>query len=96
MTTKTELLFSNQWDVRISDPGLEGALSHYFETVELKLEAHIDGEKVRYEFTRTVENEVQTHCIFNHADELFKFLADYLGPVALGNIGVKIGKLNLA
>lgn len=93
---KTELLFSNQWDVRISDPGLEGAMSHYFETVALKLEAHIDGEKVRFEFTRTVEKEVQSHCIFHNVDELFKFLAEYLGPVALGNIGIKIGKLNLA
>ncbi|AUI67050.1 MULTISPECIES: DUF5377 family protein [Glaesserella] len=96
MSVKSEVLFSNQWDVRISDPGLEGALSHYFETVYLKLEAHIDSEKVSYEFTRKVENEVQTHCIFHNADELFKFLAEYLGPVALGNIGVKIGKLGLA
>ncbi|MBF0785227.1 dithiol-disulfide isomerase [Muribacter muris] len=96
MQTKTEILFSNQWDVRISDPGLEGAMSHYFETVYLNLVAHIDGEKVSYEFTRKVEKEVQTHCIFHQIDELFKFLADYLGPVALGNIGVKIGKLGLA
>ncbi|KMK50943.1 dithiol-disulfide isomerase [[Actinobacillus] muris] len=96
MQTKTEILFSNQWDVRISDPGLEGAMSHYFETVYLNLVAHIDGEKVSYEFTRKVEKEVQTHCIFHQVDELFKFLADYLGPVALGNIGVKIGKLGLA
>lgn len=42
------------------------------------------------------KNEVQTHCIFHSVDELFKFLAEYLGPVALGNIGVKIGKLGLA
>lgn len=96
MQTKTEILFSNQWDVRISDPGLEGAMSHYFETVYLNLVAHIDGSKVAYEFTRQVEKEVQTHCIFHQVDELFKFLADYLGPVALGNIGVKIGKLGLA
>lgn len=96
MQEKTELLFSNQWDVRISDPGLEGTMSQYFETVSLKLEAHISEEKVRYEFTRKVEKEVQSHCIFDNVDDLFKFLADYLGPVALGNIGVKIGKLNLA
>ena len=96
MSAKTEILFSNQWDVRISDPGLEGALSHYFETVYLKLEAHIDGDKVSYEFTRKVEKEVQTHCIFSNVEELFKFLAEYLGPVALGNIGIKIGKLGLA
>lgn len=96
MQEKTELLFSNQWDVRISDPGLEGTMSQYFETVSLKLEAHISEEKARYEFTRKVEKEVQSHCIFDNVDDLFKFLADYLGPVALGNIGVKIGKLNLA
>ncbi|MGX2955860.1 DUF5377 family protein [Ursidibacter arcticus] len=96
MSKKTEHLFSNQWDVRISDPGLEGAMSHYFETVYLKLEAHIESEKVSYEFTRTVEKEVQTHCIFHDVDELFRFLAEYLGPVALGNIGIKIGKLGLA
>lgn len=96
MSVKSEVLFSNQWDVRISDPGLEGAMSHYFETVYLNLTAHIDENKVSYEFTRKVENEVQTHCIFHDVDELFKFLAEYLGPVALGNIGVKIGKLGLA
>ncbi|OOH90623.1 dithiol-disulfide isomerase [Pasteurellaceae bacterium 15-036681] len=96
MSAKTEILFSNQWDVRISDPGLEGALSHYFETVYLKLVAHIDGDKVSYEFTRKVEKEVQTHCIFHDVEELFKFLAEYLGPVALGNIGIKIGQLGLA
>ncbi|MGX2948804.1 DUF5377 family protein [Frederiksenia canicola] len=96
MTIKTELLFSNQWDVRVSDPGLEGAMSHYFETVSLKLEAHIDSEKVRYEFTRKVEKEVENHYIFDNVEDLFKFLAEYLGPVALGKIGIQIGKLNLA
>ncbi|MDH2924806.1 hypothetical protein EV693_10216 [Nicoletella semolina] len=96
MTTKIEHLFSNQWDVRVSDPGLEGAISHYFETVSLTLDAHIDDNGTKYEFTRTVEKKVQTHCVFSEIDELFKFLAEYLGPVALGNIGVKIGKLGLA
>lgn len=55
MSVKSEVLFSNQWDVRISDPGLEGAMSHYFETVYLNLTAHIDANKVSYEFTRKVE-----------------------------------------
>lgn len=96
MSIQTEILFSNHWDVRISDPGLEGAMSHYFETVYLDLVAHIEAGKTHYEFTRKVEKSVQTHCIFHDVDELFKFLADYLGPVALGNIGVKIGRLGLA
>lgn len=96
MQTKTEHLFRNQWDVRISDPGLEGAISHYFETVSITLEAHISAGKIRYEFTRLLENNVEEQCLFDDVDELFKFLADYLGPIALGNIGIKIGKLNLA
>lgn len=95
MSVKHELLFSNQWDVRISDPGLEGALSHYFETVYLNLTAYIDGNTVSYEFIRKIEKEVHTHCTFSNVDDLFKFLAEYLGPVALGNIGIKIGKLGL-
>lgn len=96
MTQQTEVLFTNQWDVRVSDPGLEGAMSHYFETVYLNLVAHIEDTNVHYEFTRKVENQVQAHCIFQNVDELFKFLSEYLGPVALGNIGIKIGKLGLA
>ncbi|HDR1420155.1 TPA: DUF5377 family protein, partial [Pasteurella multocida] len=31
MTVQTEILFSNNWNVRISDPGEEGAHSHFFE-----------------------------------------------------------------
>ena len=96
MSAKSELLFSNQWDVRISDPGFEGSMSHYFETVYLKLEAHIEQDKTTYEFTKTVEKEVQTHCIFHDVEELFRFLAEYLGPVALGKIGIRIGQLGLA
>ncbi|MFQ1047861.1 DUF5377 family protein, partial [Avibacterium paragallinarum] len=30
MSIKTERLFSNEWNVRISDPGEEGANSHFF------------------------------------------------------------------
>ncbi|WP_301098740.1 DUF5377 family protein [Otariodibacter sp.] len=96
MVKKTELLFTNQWDVRISDPGLEGSMSNYFETVSLKLEAHIENNQASYEFIRKAEKEVEIHRIFDNVDDLFKFLAEYLGPVALGNIGVKIGKLGLA
>ena len=96
MSVKTELLYSNNWNVRISDPGEEGATSHFFETIYITLEAHIQGEKVQYEFTRKVENEVKIHRTFSQLNELFIFLADYLDPVSLGNLGVKIGQLGLA
>lgn len=96
MQTQTEQLFNNQWDVRISDPGLEGAISHYFETVSITLNAHIHSTGVRYEFTRYLENQVDIQRTFDEVDPLFEFLADYLGPVALGHIGIKIGKLTQA
>lgn len=96
MSVKTEILFTNHWDVRISDPGLEGAMSHYFETVYLDLVAHVENEAVRYEFTRKVEKEVKEHAVFSDVEEMFKFVANYLGPAALGKIGIQIGKLDLA
>ncbi|EXI62260.1 dithiobiotin synthetase [Mannheimia granulomatis] len=95
MSVKTEVLFSNQWNVRVSDPGFEGSLSHYFETVYITLEAHIDDENVQYEFTRKVEDEVKIHRSFTDIDELFEFLGEYLSSVALGNVGVRIGQLCL-
>lgn len=91
----TQTLLSNTWNVRISDPGEEGAQSHFFETIYITLQAHIEGEAVRYEFTRKVENEVKIQRSFVDLNELFKFLADYLDPVSLGNLGVKIGQLGL-
>ena len=96
MSVKTELLFSNNWNVRISDPGEEGAHSHFFETVYITLQAHIDGQQVSYEFTRKVENEVKINRTFTDLNELFKFLGDYLDPVGLGFLGIKIGQLGLA
>lgn len=95
MSVKTELLYSNNWNVRISDPGEEGATSHFFETIYITLTAHIDDHGVQYEFTRKVENEVKIHRTFTDLNELFIFLADYLDPVSLGNLGVKIGQLGL-
>ena len=92
----TQLLFNNTWNVRISDPGEEGAHSHFFETIYITLQAHIEGERVEYEFTRKVENEVKINRTFGDLNELFKFLADYLDPVSLGNLGVRIGQLGLA
>lgn len=96
MSKQTQILFSNNWNVRISDPGEEGANSHFFETIYITLEAHIEAKQVSYEFTRKVENEVKINRTFTQLDELFKFLADYLDPVSVGNLGVKIGQLGLA
>ncbi|TDQ56813.1 hypothetical protein EDC45_1772 [Mesocricetibacter intestinalis] len=92
----THVLFNNNWNVRISDPGEEGASSHFFEKIYITLEAHTERTPVNYEFTRKVENEVKINRTFTDLDELFKFLADYLDPVSLGNLGVKIGSLGLA
>ena len=96
MSIKTEVLFNNTWNVRISDPGEEGAQSHFFETIYLTLTAYFEGENVRYEFVRKVEDDVKVQRQFTDLDELFEFLGQYLSPVALGNVGVKIGLLNLA
>ncbi|EGV07240.1 hypothetical protein HMPREF9952_2379 [Haemophilus pittmaniae HK 85] len=56
--TKHVELFNNTWNVRISDPGEEGAQSHFFETVYLILTAHLE-ETIRYEFVRRVEDQVK-------------------------------------
>ncbi|WP_150538585.1 DUF5377 family protein [Actinobacillus vicugnae] len=96
MSVKTEILFSNHWNVRVSDPGEEGNVNHFFETVFLTLEAKIEGDSIRYEFTRKVEEDVKIQRSFTDVNELFEFLGDYLSPVALGNVGIRIGQLNLA
>ncbi|OOF71390.1 DUF5377 family protein [Rodentibacter caecimuris] len=95
MSVKTEILFTNHWNVRISDPGEEGASSHFFEKVYLMLAAHIEQENITYEFTRKVEEQVKIHRTFTNLVELFKFLGDYLDPVSLGLLGVKIGNLGV-
>ncbi|WGE48224.1 DUF5377 domain-containing protein [Actinobacillus equuli subsp. equuli] len=96
MSVKTEILFSNHWNVRVSDPGEEGNVNHFFETVFITLEAKIDGSQTQYEFTRKVEEDVKIQRSFTDVNELFEFLGDYLSPVALGNVGVRIGQLDLA
>lgn len=93
MSIKTERLFSNEWNVRISDPGEEGTHSHFFEKIYITLDAHIDGEKITYEFTRKVEDQVKINRTFSDLTELFKFLGEYLDPVSLGILGVNIGHL---
>ncbi|STO92292.1 dithiobiotin synthetase [Haemophilus pittmaniae] len=92
--TKHVELFNNTWNVRISDPGEEGAQSHFFETVYLILTAHLE-ENIRYEFVRRVEDQVKIKRDFTDLQELFKFLGDYLDPVSLGLLGVKIGNLGV-
>lgn len=96
MSIKTEVLFSNHWNVRVSDPGEEGNVNHFFETVYITLEAHISSAKTIYSFVRKVEDDIKVQREFTDLDELFEFLGRYLSPVALGNVGVKIGQLGLA
>ncbi|CUU53243.1 DUF5377 family protein [Actinobacillus pleuropneumoniae] len=96
MSVTTEILFSNHWNVRVSDPGEEGNVNHFFETVFITLEVKIDGDNIRYEFTRKVEEDVKIQRSFTDVNELFEFLGDYLSPVVLGNVGVRIGQLKLA
>lgn len=95
MSNKTEVLFNNTWNVRISDPGEEGARSHFFETVYLTLTAHFEKDGVHYEFVRKVEDQIKIQRFFTDLNELFKFLGDYLDPVSLGLLGVKIGNLGV-
>ena len=56
---------------------------------------YFEGENVRYEFVRKVEDQVKIKRSFTELSELFKFLGDYLDPVSLGNLGVKIGNLGV-
>lgn len=95
MSNKTETLFNTTWNVRISDPGEEGARSHFFETVYLTLTAHFEENGIRYEFVRRVEEQVKVQRSFTELNELFKFLGDYLDAVSLGILGVKIGNLGV-
>ena len=50
---------------------------------------------MRYEFVRKVEDQVKSNAHLQNWVELFKFLGDYLDPVSLGNLGVKIGNLGV-
>lgn len=95
MSAKTELLFSNNRTVRLSDPGEEGANSHLFETTYITFEAQIENGEVTYIFTRKVENKVENHRIFTDLKEFLKFAGDYLEPVSMGLMGVRIGQLGV-
>lgn len=96
MALKTEVSFSHQWNVRVSDPGEEGSVNHFFESVFITLVAQVDGSKITYEFTRKVEHTIKVQQYFTDLNKLFEFLGDYLSPVALGYVGIRIGQLNLA
>ncbi|TCP95080.1 hypothetical protein EDC44_11130 [Cricetibacter osteomyelitidis] len=96
MSGKTELLFSNNRTVRLSDPGEEGAQSHLFETTYISFEALLDDNQVSYVFTRKVEDKIEQQQSFTDLKEFFKFAGDYLDPIALGLMGVKIGSLSAA
>ena len=95
MSIKTEVLFNNTWNVRISDPGEEGAQSHFFETIYLTLTAYFEGGNVRYEFVRKVEDQVKNQTLIYRIKWVIQVLRDYLDPVSLGNLGVKIGNLGV-
>lgn len=95
MSNNSEVLFNTTWNVRISDPGEEGARSHFFETVYLTLTAHFEESGIRYEFVRKVEEQVKIQRSFTELNELFKFLGEYLDAVSIGLLGVKIGNLGV-
>lgn len=95
MSMRTECLFSNEWNVRISDPGEEGTHSHFFEKIYITLNAHITDKTITYEFTRKVEDQIKIHRTFTDLVELFKFLGEYLDAISLGIVGIKIGNLGV-
>ena len=71
------------------------SVSYTHLTIYLTLTAYFEGENVRYEFVRKVEDQIKIKRSFTELGELFKFLGDYLDPVSLGNLGVKIGHLGV-
>ena len=94
MSIKTEVLFNNTWNA-VSVIQVKKVRKPLFETIYLTLTAYFEGENVRYEFVRKVEDQVKIKRSFTELSELFKFLGDYLDPVSLGNLGVKIGNLGV-
>ncbi|AWX15993.1 dithiol-disulfide isomerase [Mergibacter septicus] len=95
MSLQTQLLYSNTWTVRISDPGEEGTFNHLFETTKVNLIAkkETNSSNWHYYFTRQIEDKIEQYQEFTQLDDLFKFLGDFLDPVSLGQIGVKVGQL---
>ncbi|HHF1315854.1 TPA: DUF5377 family protein, partial [Haemophilus influenzae] len=95
MSKQPQILLNNTWNVRISDPGEEGAKSHFFERIYLTLAAYFEENNIRYEFVRKVEDQIKIQRSFTELNELFKFLGDYVDPVSIGLLGVKIGNLGI-
>lgn len=95
MSKQPQILLNNTWNVRISDPGEEGAKSHFFETIYLTLTAYFEENNIHYEFVRKVEDQIKIQRSFTELNELFKFLGDYFDPVSIGLVGVKIGNLGI-
>lgn len=44
---------------------------------------------------RKVEDQIKIQRSFTELNELFKFLGDYVDPVSIGLLGVKIGNLGI-
>ncbi|QIW14912.1 dithiol-disulfide isomerase [Pasteurellaceae bacterium RH1A] len=86
-------LYENSWQIRVSDPGEEGAHSHLFETTSVTLSAEPKGKDLVYHFLRKTEERVEQEITLEQSNELFKLMADYLDPVGMGNLGVQIGLL---
>ncbi|HHF3823951.1 DUF5377 domain-containing protein [Haemophilus influenzae] len=95
MSKQPQILLNNTWNVRISDPGEEGAKSHFFETIYLTLTAYFEENNIRYEFVRKVEDQIKIQRSFTELNELFKFLGGYFDPVSIALVGVKIGNLGI-
>ncbi|HHF3843830.1 TPA: DUF5377 family protein [Haemophilus influenzae] len=95
MSKQPQILLNNTWNVRISDPGEEGAKSHFFETIYLTLTAYFEENNIRYEFVRKVEDQIKIQRSFTELNELFKFLGGYFDPVSIGLVGVEIGNLGI-
>ena len=95
MSKQPQILLNNTWNVRISDPGEEGAKSHFFETIYLTLTAYFEENNIRYEFVRKVEDQINIQRSFTELNELFKFLGGYFDPVSIGLVVVKIGNLGI-
>lgn len=56
---KIEILFSNNWNVCVSDLGEEGNVNYFFEIVYFMFEVKIENGKVIYEFVCKVEDDVK-------------------------------------
>lgn len=96
MSAQTHELFSKSWKVRVSDPGHEGSLSHYFETASITLTAYTSDSQVHYQYRYKMEDKLIEQHDFYDVESLFTFLGHSFSPVNLGILGIQLGKLGLA